>query len=76
MDLVTLRTFNSEAEANIAKSALDAFGIHSMIARDDCGGQRPALTLVRGLRLIVRPEDRERAEEVLANNPGASVDES
>ena len=36
-----------------------------MIARDDCGGQRPHLTLTSGVRLLVRAEDAERAAEVL-----------
>jgi hypothetical protein len=66
-DLVTIRTFTSESEVNIAKSALEAFGITSMISRDDCGGQRPSLTLAGGIRLIVRSEDSGPAEDVLTN---------
>lgn len=35
--------------------------------RDDCGGQRPDLVFTgsRGIRLIVKAEDAERADEVL-----------
>jgi hypothetical protein len=64
-DLVTIRIFASEFEANIAKSALEAFGIHSIISRDDCGGQRPHLTMTAGIQLVVRSADAGRAEEVL-----------
>jgi hypothetical protein len=64
-DLTTVRTFTTELEANIAKAALEAFGIECMISRDDCGGQRPHLTMSGGIRLVTRSDDAERAEEVL-----------
>ena len=66
-DLITIRTFSSEFEANIAKSALEAFGIPCMLSHDDCGGQRPHLTLTGGIQLVVRSADAERAEEVLTS---------
>jgi Putative prokaryotic signal transducing protein len=65
IDLVTIRTFPSDLEANIAKGALKAFGIDCMLTRDDCGGQRPHLTLTGGPRLLVRSDDAQRAAEVL-----------
>ena len=68
-DLVTIRTFASEFEAQIAKSALEAFGIQCLTSRDDCGGQRPHLTLTGGIQLVVRSADAERAEEVLTSKP-------
>jgi hypothetical protein len=52
-DLVTIRTFASEWEANVAKSALEAFGIGCLTSRDDCGGQRPHLTMTSGIQLVV-----------------------
>ncbi len=64
-DLVTIRTFLSESEAEIAKAALEAFGIDCILSRDDCGGQRPHLLMNRGIRLVTRSDDAERAEEVL-----------
>jgi hypothetical protein len=66
-DLVTIRTFASESEAQIAKSVLDAFGIDSILSHDDCGGQRPHLTLTGGIQLIVNSADAERTEEVLTS---------
>jgi hypothetical protein len=66
-DLATIRIFTSESEAKIAKGALEAFGIDCMISRDDCGGQRPHLTMGDGIRLIIRCDDAERAEQVLAS---------
>ena len=65
-DLVTVRTFLSESEADVAKAALEAFGIECFLSRDNAGGQRPHLTMGAGIRLVVRSEDAMRAEEVLA----------
>ena len=65
-DLITIRTFLSESEAGVAKSALDAFGIECIQSSDDCGGQRPSLTMGGGIRLIVRSEDVAAAEDVLS----------
>jgi hypothetical protein len=66
-DLVTICTFCSESEAMIAKSALDAFGIDCTLASDDCGGQRPSLTMSNGVRLVVRADDAGPAVDVLSN---------
>ena len=68
-ELITIRTFTNEFEANIAKSALEAFGIRCLISHDDCGGQRPHLTLTGGVQLVVRSADAEQAEEVLTSKP-------
>ncbi len=69
VDLVTIRTFGNEFEANLAKSALDAFGIPAMLSHDDCGGQRPHLAIGGGIRLLVRSGDAEEAQEVLPREP-------
>jgi hypothetical protein len=64
-DLLAIRTFLSESEADIAKAALEAFGIDCMLSHDDCGGQRPHLNMGEGIRLLVRTADAGPAEEVL-----------
>jgi len=69
-ELVTVRTFSTEAEADIAKTALDASGIESILQSDNEGGQAPALVISRGMRLLVRPDDAQVADEIL------SVDDS
>jgi hypothetical protein len=68
-DLIAIRTFMNESEATIARSALEAFGIECVFGRDDCGGMRPSLTMSEGIRLLVRPADAGRAEEVLTIEP-------
>jgi len=64
--LVVVRTFSNRIEADVAKSALDAADIDSMIRTDDAGGMRPGLWPGTGVELLVRPEDATRAEEILA----------
>jgi hypothetical protein len=62
--LVAIRTYVNHFEADVAKSALDAAGIESMIRSDDCGGTRPHLWL-GGVALLVRPEDAGEAATLL-----------
>jgi len=64
-DLVVVRTFLNRFEADVAKSALDAAEIDSLISADDAGGLRPAMSLGSGVELLVREEDAARAAEIL-----------
>jgi Putative prokaryotic signal transducing protein len=61
-DLVTVSTFRSTADAQLAQGALDAAGIESMIRADNAGGMYPA---IGGAELLVRSEDLEKASDVL-----------
>jgi hypothetical protein len=62
MDLVIVRTFISRIDAELARSALEACQIDSMVAADDAGGERPGLNRVR---LMVRAEDAQAAHDIL-----------
>ena len=66
-DLVVVRTYLNNFDAELAKSALEAANIESMIKADDCGGTRPGLWM-SGVELIVRAEDAATAREVLAED--------
>ena len=57
-ELVTVSTFPSAVDAEIAKGVLDDAGIESMIRSDNAGGMYPALG---GADLVVRAEDAEKA---------------
>jgi hypothetical protein len=63
--LTVLRTFSTEFEANLAKTALDAAGIEAMVqggrARTSDFEQRAT-----GVALVVRAEDAEDAEKILS----------
>ena len=68
--LVVLRTFVNDFDAQVAKSALDAAGIASMIRADDAGGMRPHLWL-GGVELLVREEDAVEADALLTTPESA-----
>jgi hypothetical protein len=61
-NLVTVSTFRSTADAQIAKGILDETGIDSMIRSDNAGGMYPALA---GADLLVNAEDVEKATAAL-----------
>jgi hypothetical protein len=63
--LVVAATYLTEIDADLARSALDAAGIDSMVRADDCGGVSPGLTFTRGVQVLVRSEDAERAAQIL-----------
>ena len=72
MEFVVIQTYLNTIEAEVAKSALEAAGIVSMIRSDDCGVMQPSLQM-GGVDLLVRAEDAEAAEEILL---AAAVEES
>ena len=61
-ELVTVSTFRSIVDAEIAKGVLDDAKIESMIRSDNAGGMYPA---IGGAELVVRAEDAEKADEAL-----------
>ena len=64
--LVEVGRFNSQIEAEIAKGALEAAEIDSMIQSDTAGGMRPHLAWSgAGFQVLVREEDVGEAKEVL-----------
>ncbi|RPI57406.1 MAG: hypothetical protein EHM55_01930 [Acidobacteria bacterium] len=63
--LIVVRTFLNRMEAELARSALEASAIEAVVAVDDAGGTEPGLWVATGVRLLVRAEDVERAEDVL-----------
>lgn len=67
-ELVIVGTFLKHVEADLARSALEAAGIESIIRSDDCGGMRPHLWM-GGIQLLVRPEDALAAADVIGTEP-------
>ena|SRR5215475_5107652 len=66
--LVTVADFSNRIDAEIALSALEASGIESFVSADDAGGVQPGLWM-KGVRLLVRDDDVERALDILNKNP-------
>ena len=65
-DAIIIETFSSRMEADIAAGLLQSEGIEAMVLADDAGGTYPMLQFVRGVRLLVAPEDEAQAREILA----------
>jgi hypothetical protein len=64
-ELVVVRTYPSVIDADLAKTALDAAGIDSVVRSDNEGGQSPGLAFGRGVELLVRADDLAAAEDML-----------
>jgi Putative prokaryotic signal transducing protein len=65
-ELVIVHSFGSRSEADIAKSALEAAGIDSIIQADTGGGMRPHLAWAGdGFQILVREDDAAAARDVL-----------
>jgi hypothetical protein len=61
-DLVSVSTFRSTADAQIAKGILDEAGIESLIRSDNAGGMYPAMA---GAEILVHAEDVIEATKTL-----------
>ena len=70
-DLVSISTFRSTADAQVAKGVLDEAGIASMLRADNAGGMYPAMS---GAELLVRSEDVAKAREALGGVQGTTGD--
>jgi hypothetical protein len=66
-ELMVVGTFLNRIEAELARGALEAAEIESIVSADDAGGMRPGMWLGREVRLMVRAEDAERAGKVLVS---------
>jgi len=60
--LVTVASFRSLADAQLAKGVLDDIGVQSLLRSDNGGGMYPALD---SADLLVRAEDVEKANDAL-----------
>jgi hypothetical protein len=65
-DAVVLETFPNRIAAEMAAGLLASEGIEALVMADDAGGAYPMLQFIRGVRLLVAPEDQYRAREILA----------
>ncbi len=63
---VILETFPNRISAEMAAGLLESEGIEALVLADDAGGAYPMLQFIRGVRLLVAPEDEAQAREILA----------
>jgi hypothetical protein len=65
MPTVTVGTYSTELEAQLAQATLESNGIASIILRDDAGGMLPSLHVLVNVKLAVDAGDAELAREIL-----------
>src|SRR6185295_6479635 len=70
LELVSIRTYNTQIDVELAKSALEAAGIESIIRSGDFGGRESALSSLGGIELLVRSEDAADADQILRLDVG------
>jgi hypothetical protein len=75
LDLTRVKTYWNRHEAELEKSYLSANGINAVICGDDCGGTRPALSFARGVHLLVKNDDVEKAKNILNDDDDANPNE-
>lgn len=72
---VLLESFADKSFAEAAIALLDSSGIESLLVTDDAGGVLPNLDFARGARVMVAPEDLQRAKDLLNNAADGDADE-
>jgi hypothetical protein len=65
MAIVTIGSYSTEVEAQVAQATLEANGVSSFILRDDAGGMLPSLHILANVKLAVDESDAELAREIL-----------
>ena len=60
-----IRNYLNELEADMARIKLESENIQAFIWKDDCGGWRPWLQPITGVRLVVREDEADDANEIL-----------
>ncbi|MGB8361123.1 MAG: DUF2007 domain-containing protein [Acidimicrobiia bacterium] len=76
MDLVKLGTFSTLTEANLVKARLESEGIDALVQSDDLGSMMESMITIRGVRVLVREEDKAPAMELLGRMLPASSNDS
>lgn len=65
----TVKVFSNRSEAEMYASILEQNGIACSILADDCGGLKPSMVIVNGVKLVV--EDKKFDEAVNLVSGGA-----
>ena len=64
-EVVVLKTFNNEVEAEMAQQMLHEAGVTAFVFKDDAGGMEPQLQRTNGVRLVINSVDARRANRLL-----------
>lgn len=61
--MLLLETFNTRIQANLLLNILDQNEIPYILKADDCGGARPELSLISGVKVFVSVSDSLRIKD-------------
>jgi hypothetical protein len=64
-NLVSIKSFSNEVDAQIIQGKLKASGIKSFIVKDDCGGTDPLMQMAFGVELQVYQRDASNALKIV-----------
>lgn len=64
-EIVVLRVFDNEVEAQMTQQMLRDAGVATFIFKDDGGGMEPHLQRTNGVRLLLNSDDAVRAQDIL-----------
>jgi hypothetical protein len=64
-EIVLLREYGNEVEAQFAATVLEANGVPARVAADTAGGAFPSMAVLFPVRLFVRAADADLARELL-----------
>jgi hypothetical protein len=70
---ITVQVYHSRQDAELGKSFLEAHGIDAVLETDDAGGAGPGLAFTQGVRLLVKTEDTQKAEELFQESEGGEL---
>jgi hypothetical protein len=62
---ISIATYSTEMEAEVAQATLGAAGIESYLKFEDTGGMMPVLQQSEGVQLLVSPANVEEARDIL-----------
>ena len=68
-DVVIVRRFASQMEAEMSRLLLEANEIPAAVLGDNAGGMLPSMSMLFPVRLAVRADDAERARCLLDDEP-------
>lgn len=60
-----VEVFSSRAEAGVAKTYLESMGINTRIVADDADQLYPSISAVKGVKLLAKTEDLDKAKILL-----------
>jgi Putative prokaryotic signal transducing protein len=73
-ELMVVGVFHNAFDANLARTTLTAAGIESIVRSEDfAGGVLAQMSFIKGIEILVHPDDLQDAEEILKGDASGTV---